>query len=409
MKRVMNRVTNRITNRVTKKVMKKVLKAAVPVFLFILVPLTGCGTGSVTYGEIPPPPHRQPAPAVPAPPTGGTVAGSPIETATELATELTTVEAAGAAGNIPADEIFTLSFAHVANTDHPRGYMIERFADIVEERSGGRLVVNVFPESQLGNDFEVMTQIMQDAIDLTSMLSANMTHVIPELALFDLPYLFFTMDQAAAALDGALGDYITGIMAEHGLVNFGFLTSGFKHLTNNVRPITSVQDLDGVQMRVSQSHFLVAQFQAINAGGISIPFGDLYAAFEAGLADGQENPFATIISARFYEVQDYITISNHGFTIYPIFISAEGYNRLPADLRRIVRDAFAEIQPVQWNMIEDAAAEQLAYLYTTDINVNYLSDEAMQGFREAMQVVYDEFAEVPGGATMLALVESFVN
>ena len=243
----------------------------------------------------------------------------------------------------------------------------------------------------------------------SSMFSANMTHIIPEMAIFDLPYLFFNMEQAAAALDGTLGDYLNNAMSEHGLVNFGFLTSGFKHLTNNVRQINTVADLDGVQMRVSQSHFLIAQFQAINAGGISIPFGELFAAFQAGLADGQENPLATIIAANLHQVQNYLTISNHGFTVYPIFMSANVYNSLPADLRQIIREAFAEIQPIQWQMIADAAADQLAYLYTTDININYLSDAAMQGFRAAMQVVYDEFAQMPGGATMLELAARYTN
>jgi C4-dicarboxylate-binding protein DctP len=287
--------------------------------------------------------------------------------------------------------------------------MIQQFANMVHERSEGRLVVNVFPESQLGNDHEVMTQIRQDAIGLTSMFTANMTHVVPEMALFDLPYLFFSMEQAEAALNGTLGDHLTSVMAEHDLVNFGFLTSGFKHLTNNVRPINYVTDMDGLRMRVSQSHFLIAQFQAINAGGISIPFGELYDAFVAGLADGQENPLPTIIAANLHNVQNYLTISNHGIIAYPIFMSAGTYNSLPEDLRQIIRETFEEIQPLQWQMIEDSFADNLAYLYTTDININYLGDAAMQGFRAAMQVVYDEFAEMPGGAEMLALAARYTN
>ena len=373
--------------------MKKFFKFTPVMFLVLF---TACVGSGMTIGDIPPPPHRQAPPAVAAPAAAApTAGGTPAD--------------ADPAADAPVGEVFTLSFAHVTNTGHPRGYMIERFAEIVNERSGGRLVVNVFPESQLGNDFEVMGQIQQDAIDLTSMFSANMTHIIPEMAIFDLPYLFFNMEQAAAALDGSLGDYLNDAIAEHGLVGFGFLTSGFKHLTNNVRPINTVADLNGVQMRVSQSHFLIAQFQAINAGGISIPFGELFAAFQAGLADGQENPLATIIAANLHEVQNYLTISNHGFTIYPIFMSAESYNRLPEDLRQIIRDVFTEIQPTQWSMIEDAALSQLEFLYTTDININYLSDDAMQGFRAAMQVVYDEFAQMPGGTTMLELAARYVN
>ncbi|MCL2399931.1 MAG: TRAP transporter substrate-binding protein [Defluviitaleaceae bacterium] len=373
--------------------MKKLFKViSVPLIAILL--LTACiGGSNITTGQIPPPPPRQPVPEVspPAtPPAGGTTPGV-IDTTT------------------PDADVITLSFSHNTNTGHPRGYMIERFAQLVEQRSGGRLVINVFPGSQLGNDAEVMAQIMQGTIDLTSLFSPNMTHIVPELALFDLPYLFFTMEQAHNALEGTLGDFLAEAMAEQGLISFGYLTSGFKDLTNNVRPIHSVQDLDGLLMRVSQSHFLVAQFQAINAGGISIPFGELPAAFEAGLADGQENPLATIVASNIYQVQNYITISNHGFTAYPIVMSAEVYNQLPADLRLILHQAFAEIQPLQWQLIEETAEDHLEFLHTTDIAINYLSDTARQNFRTTMQVIYDEFAQLPRGAELLSIVERYVD
>jgi C4-dicarboxylate-binding protein DctP len=227
------------------------------------------------------------------------------------------------------------------------------------------------------------------------------------MAIFDLPYVFFNMDHAFTALEGTLGDYLSDAMAQHNLVNLGYMTSGFRQLTNNVRPIHSAADLDGVQMRVSQSHFLIAQFQALNAGGISVAFGELYSALQTGLADGQENPLSTIVAGNFYEVQNYLTISYHNFTTYPIFMSTESYYALPADLRQLIREIFAEISPMQWQMIADTAADQLAYLYTTDISINYLSDAAVQGFVAAMQGVYDEFAQLPGGAEMLALAARY--
>jgi len=132
--------------------LKQVIKA-VPILLILAVILTSCAGGGMTIGEIPPPPHRQAPPTVAAPAAGGGTAAAGAGAAQVAA---------------PAGGAYTLSFAHITNTGHPRGYMIERFAEIVNARSGGRLSVNVFPESQLGNDFEVMGQIQQDAIDLTS-------------------------------------------------------------------------------------------------------------------------------------------------------------------------------------------------------------------------------------------------
>jgi C4-dicarboxylate-binding protein DctP len=316
---------------------------------------------------------------------------------------------AAAVAAVPDGEVFTLSFAHNMNTVHPRGYAIERFAELVGQRSGGRLIVNTFPNAQLGSDNEVANQVLQGHIDITSIISPNLTFIAPQLSLFDLPYLFFDMGQAQAALGGSLGSHLGDIFAEHGLVALGFQTAGFKHFTNSVRPITSVQDMDGLRMRVSQSHFLVAQFQAINAGGISIPWGELPAALADGLADGQENPLTTIIAAGLHNVQDYLTISNHGFTAYPVIMSAESYNQLPEDLRQILHDVFREVNPIQWNLIAEAEQEQLSYLYDAGMNVNYLSTDAMRGFRSAMQVVYDEFAQTPGGEILLSIAARYVD
>ncbi|MCL2168703.1 MAG: TRAP transporter substrate-binding protein [Defluviitaleaceae bacterium] len=306
-------------------------------------------------------------------------------------------------------EVFTLSFAHNVGDVHPRGYMIQGFADLVYERSNGRLVIEVFSHAQFGSDYEVMAQIVEGTVDMTAILSANMSHIVPEIALFDLPYLFFSMEQAWDALQGGLGEQLSNLLARQGLVSLGYQTAGFRHLTNNVRPIYSVSDMDGLNIRVSQSHFLIAQFRAINAGGISIPWGELPAAFEAGLADGQENPLPTIISAGIYEMQNYLTISNHSFTVYPAIISARTYNSLPEDLRQILRDTFIEIDALQWAAIAEAFDEQLAYLYTTGISINYLSADAMQGFRDATQGVYDEFSLMPGGASLIIVAARYLE
>ncbi|MCL2223888.1 MAG: TRAP transporter substrate-binding protein [Defluviitaleaceae bacterium] len=375
--------------------MKKTIKALL-VFTVVLLGLSACVGSDITVGQIPPPPPRPVPPAVATP-----AQGAPVAAAAATGDAVT--------ADVPEGEVFTLSFAHNMNTTHPRGYATEVFAQRIAERSGGRLVVNTFPYAQLGSDAEVANQVLQGHIDITSIISPNLSFITPALSVFDLPYLFFDMEQAQAALSGTLGDHIGGILADEGLVLLGFQTAGFKHLTNNVRPITSVQDMDGLRMRVSQSHFLVAQFQAINAGGISIPWGELPAALAEGLADGQENPLTTIIAAGLHNVQNYLTISNHGFAAYPVIMAAESYNQLPEDLRLILHEVFREVNPIQWNLIAEAEVEQLAYLYDAGMNVNYLSADAMRGFRAAMQVVYDEFAQIPGGATLLSVAARYTN
>ena len=177
--------------------MKKFFRI-LPVLAIITFLLAACAGIGITVGEIPPPPVRPTPPSVAQSPTGG--AGAVAGTGTT------------ATGSAPT-EIHVLSFPHITNTSHPRGLMIERFAELAQERSGGRLVINVFPDSLLGNDTEVLAQLMQGNIGMTSSLNTILTSTVPELALFDMPYLFFNMEQAHAALNGSLGDYLTDIIA----------------------------------------------------------------------------------------------------------------------------------------------------------------------------------------------------
>jgi|GEM_PF-6101654 len=150
------------------------MKKFLGTFILCVVMLSGCAAGDITVGQIPPPPPRPTPPvvALPAqqqPAHGGDVAAH-------------------------AGEVFTLSFAHNVGPVHPRGYMIEVFAEPVEERSDGRLVINVFSGGELGSDAQVMEQILDGTVDMTAILSPNMSHIVPELALFDMPYLFFNAE-----------------------------------------------------------------------------------------------------------------------------------------------------------------------------------------------------------------------
>jgi len=170
-----------------------------------------------------------------------------------------------------------------------------------------------------------------------------------------------------------------------------------------------VENLNGLQMRVSQSPMLISQFRAINAGAISIPFAELYTALQTGIVDGQENPLSNIVTRRFYEVQNYVTISNHGFFVYPFFMSAETYNRLPANLRQIIHDAAEEVASFQWELSTATEQEYLGHLYAAGTNINYFTEEAKQGFRAATQATYDAFAQSRNGAELLEILSRYMD
>jgi len=329
-----------------------------------------------------------------------------------LAAVLSGVCAAPSAADAPEDtgQSFTLTFAHVVSAAHPKGVAATRFAELVEEKSNGRIAINVFPDSQLGSEQEITEMIVLDVVHFNAPLHSTLVFIIPEFELFDLPYLFYSKDQAYAALHGALGERFNEFLAAHNLVGLGYWTGGFKQLTNNVRPIRTVEDLSGLQMRVSQSPMLISLFRAINAGGISIAFAELYSALQTGIVDGQENPLSNIVTRRFYEVQNYVTVSNHGFFVYPFFMSAETYRQLPLSLRQVIHEAAEETALFQWELNAATEQEFLAHLYASGaVSINYFTDEAKHGFRAAVQSIYDEFARSPSGAELLKILSGYIN
>ncbi|MCL2616933.1 MAG: TRAP transporter substrate-binding protein [Defluviitaleaceae bacterium] len=358
--------------------MKKFFKT-VPALIIAVALLSACATPGGGGGAAP----AQPA----APPAGDAAAQAPADTG----------------------ETFELVFAHVVSASHPMGVASTKFAELLEERTNGRISVSVFPDSQLGNDQEVLEQMMLDVIHFNAPLHSVLTSIIPEFEMFDLPYLFYSMEDAYTVLHGSLGDRFKELLAERNLVSLGYWTGGFKQLTNNVRPINTVEDLYGLQMRVSQSPMLISQFRAINAGAVSVPFVELYTALQTGIADGQENPLSNIVTRRFYEVQSYVTVSNHGFFVYPFFMPAGTYNSIPEDLRQIIHEVAQEVAVFQWQLTEDTDEEYLQYLYDAGISINYFTEEAMRGFRAATQSTHDEFAASPRGAELLEILSRYID
>src|SRR5690606_21979463 len=154
---------------------------------------------------------------------------------------------------------------------------------------------------------------------------------VKEFELFDLPFLFESREEAFEAMnEGEIGEALGKALESQGLYLLGFWDGGFKHLTNSIRPIETPEDMNGLKMRTSQSPLLIAQFQELNAGGVSVDFAELYTALQTNTVDGQENPLSNIVSRRLYEVQDYLTLSGHGYMAYPLLISSEFYHNLPA-------------------------------------------------------------------------------
>ncbi|SKC89349.1 TRAP transporter substrate-binding protein [Maledivibacter halophilus] len=307
------------------------------------------------------------------------------------------------------DEIYELKFAHVVRPTTPKGAAAEEFKKIIEERSEGRIKVTIYPDSQMGADQEINEQILSGTLDMNAPFFSTLTSFVEEFELFDLPYLFNSSEEAYAALEGEVGQKLNSYLEEKGLVSLGYWTGGFKQLTNSSRPIKSVADLDGLKIRVSQSPLLVSQFRAINAGGISVPFSDLYSALQTKTVDGQENPFANIASKKFYEVQDYMTISNHGFMGYAFIMSKKKFDSMPEDLQELTKEVAREVMKWEWDKTAQKDAEYLQEIKDAGMIIDEFGEKEKTEFKEATKATYDEFLNKPNGEELLNLVKKYTK
>lgn len=304
-----------------------------------------------------------------------------------------------------AKDEYVIKFAHVVSASTAKGKAAEKFKELLEERTDGQIKVEVFPDSQLGADREITEQMQSGTIQMNAPFTGVLPSFVKQFEVFDLPFLFKDRDVAFQATNGKLAEILNKHLEKQGLRTLGYWDGGFKHLTNSKHAIKQPNDLDGLKMRVSQSPLLISQFQAMGAGGVSIDFAELYTALQTKTVDGQENPLSNIVSKKFYEVQEYLTLSAHGYMAYPVLISDKFYQSLPVDLKKAVDEVAAEVNEWQW---AQSATDEEAYMKTLNesgIEITELSDADKEAFIEATSKVYDDFKKIDGSQELLDAIK----
>lgn len=310
--------------------------------------------------------------------------------------------AAGQADAKMAEEkVYKATFAHVVRPTIAKGVAADMFADMVRERSNGRIDISVYPDSQLGNDREITEQMQLGDIEFNAPFTGVLPAFVPQTQLFDLPFGFSNSQHVYNAMHGEVGEILNEYLLKQGLRVLGYWDGGFKAMTNNSRPIRTPADMKGLRFRVSQSPLLISQFAALGASGVDIAFAELYTALQQGTIDGQENSLANIFTRRFYEAQKYMTVSEHGYLGYVFLVSEPFYQSLPNDLKKIIDEVAEEVSIWQW---EQARAEDLEYLVKlrgTNMEVIELTAAEKQRFVDATKSVYDVFRNSVDGADKL--------
>ena len=289
-----------------------------------------------------------------------------------------------------ADFVFKLG--HIADPENPYAKGAEKFAQLVKEKTGGKVEVQVFPSSQLGNQRDLVEGTQFGTIDFTMTSTAVLGNFLPQVAVFDLPFIFRDVQHAYKALD-TVGMEIAQKL--QGMKLLAYYENGVRHMTNSKRPIRKPEDMKGLKIRVMEQPIYIEMIKALGGNPTPMAFGELFTALQQGVVDGQENPAAHIYTARFFEVQKYISLTAHTYSAEPMLVSLAAWNKLPKELQEKVQAAANESKDWQRDL-----CRQLEEGYWTKIRESGKSeinrDVDKQAFADATRGVWAMFEKKVG-------------
>lgn len=302
----------------------------------------------------------------------------------------------------------TIKFGIGLSETSPQYLSVEYFRDVVEKRTDGRLKVNIFPNSQVGDDKQMMSGLQSGSLDMTYPSTSPATTLVPELRVFDLPFLFPSAEDADRVLDGPVGQELLAKFDGTGIKGLAWAENGYRQITNSTKPVKAPQDVAGLRLRVMENPIQVDIWKTLGANPTSMAFGEVFSALEQGVVDGQENPWSTIYTSKFHEVQEYGSETRHVYTPFIIMISQQLFDRLsPAD-RAIVQEAAEATRDYNRTINREYQNYAKAQLADTGMKVTDLTDEQLAAFQQATQKVYDTWAPQIG-ADLVSRVQSQVK
>ncbi|NIC06620.1 TRAP transporter substrate-binding protein [Billgrantia bachuensis] len=295
----------------------------------------------------------------------------------------------------------------------PQYLSSQYFADILEQRTDGRITVDIFPNSQLGDDVQMMEMLQTGSLDMTYPSSSPATTYVEELAVFDLPFLLPNREAAIAVMQSDTAQRMLDGFEGSGIKALAFSENGYRQLSNSARPVESPEDVagldvSGLTIRTMENPVHLSIWKTLGANPTPMAFGELFSAMEQGVVDGQENPWSTILTSNFHEVQDYGSETRHVYTPFIMMISERTWERMAPEYQELVQEAArqsAEYEIQLATEYDDWSREQLE---EKGMQITRLDDEQIAAFQEAVQPVYDEWAPKIG-EDLIAEIQEIVE
>jgi tripartite ATP-independent transporter DctP family solute receptor len=303
------------------------------------------------------------------------------------------IAAAAAVPTLAADiQQRTIKFPSASNKGHPQVIGVEKFAELVKQKSGGKITVTPFPGGSLGPDLQVVASLQGGILEMNVMNASLLAGTAKEMALFDLPYLFSNTKEADAVADGPVGRKLLDKLQEKGLVGLAYWDLGFREIHTAKRPVQKADDFKGLKMRVIPTPLYVDFMNAIGANAVPMPFTETYQALESGAIDGMTNPLLNITDGKYNEVSKYLTLTNHMYTPQAVIVGKKFWDKLSADEKKILQDAASETAVYQRQVARAEAAKSLDELKKRGMTVYELPAAEVAKLKERAQPVFAKYA-----------------
>ncbi len=313
-------------------------------------------------------------------------------TRSTLALAVSLAMTAGANASEFADmDPVTLRLAHVVNEQDGFHIAAEKFEELVEERSDGKVNVDLYPNASLGDERTLLEGMQIGTVDMGVITNGPVANFLEEMAVFELPFLFPSPEAAYEVLDGEIGQELLDRLSEVNLKGLAYAERGFRNLTNSERPVEQPSDMDGLRIRVMENPVYTDTFRALGANAIPMAWTEALTAMQQGTIDGQENPVNVIHSFKLYETQDHMTLSRHTYAPALFVMGMSVWNELPEAAQGVIAQAAQEAAEHERRMNADMQAEQLAEL--RDAGMQIVEEPDLAAFQEAVAPVYEAYGE----------------
>lgn len=303
----------------------------------------------------------------------------------------------------PSWAAMALKAGHTLAPDHPYQLGLLKFAELIKAKTNGEITLDAFHSSQLGSERELIEGMQMGTVDMAVISTAPLAGFTKSFLVYDLPFIFPNSQAAHKVLDGEIGQKSLADLDKIGIVGLAFYENGFRQVTNSVRPIVKPEDARGLKIRTMENKIHMASFRAVGANPVPMAFGELFTALQQKTIDAQENPLPIIFTSKFYEVQEFCSMTNHFYSPAPLLMSKAVWNKLTPEQQTAIKEAAAEARTYQR---EELAKQDAAFVKSLADAGMKMNDVDQPAWLKAMEPVYKQFESEIGADVIKAVQEA---